>query len=157
MGEPERSAPLAGLHHVGILVADLARAEAFATGVLGLEVVKRASLPAASTEIVFLRCGAVLIELVEISDPEVRASRARLPDAPVEIEHVALAVGDVEAVAERLSAAGLRFTAGAGRAEESMDPLEVAGTRSLFTVPASAGGFLLQLIEDPAFEADQRG
>jgi methylmalonyl-CoA/ethylmalonyl-CoA epimerase len=140
-------APIAGLHHVGILVADLAAAESFATQVLGLTVAKRASIPDESTEIVFLRCGDVEIELIEISDPAALSRRRRVPDAAVEIEHLAFAVDDVEAAAEQLAGLGLRFTAGAGKREESAVPLEVAGTRSLFTVRESAAGFLLQLIE----------
>ncbi|MGH2939797.1 MAG: VOC family protein [Solirubrobacterales bacterium] len=149
MDVDELDVPIAGLHHVGILVADLAAAESFATEVLGMTVAKRASIPAESTEIVFLDCGPVQIELIEVSDPEVLSRRQRLPGAAVEIEHLALRVDDVEAVSERLSTLGLRFTAGAGKPVESSTPLEVAGTRSLFTVPDSAGGFLVQLIEGP--------
>ena len=37
-----------GVHHIGILVSDLAVAERFATDVLGLPVVKRLSIPAAA-------------------------------------------------------------------------------------------------------------
>jgi methylmalonyl-CoA/ethylmalonyl-CoA epimerase len=147
--EPDSAVDVAGVHHVGILVADLTAAEAFATGVLGLTVEKRASLPSESTELVFLRCGDVRIELIEVGDPEVRARRARVPGAAAEVEHVALAVEDVDAVAARLSGVGVRFTAGAGKLEESTVPLEVAGTRSLFSVRDSSAGFLLQLIEDP--------
>lgn len=148
MGPPDQGPPVVGVHHVGILVADLAATERFATEILGLTVEKRASLPAESTELLFLRCGSVQIELIEISDPVVRARRERVPGAAVEIEHFALEVEDLAAAAEQLGAAGVRFTAGAGKREESAEPLTVAGTKSLFTTRESAAGFLVQLIED---------
>jgi catechol 2,3-dioxygenase-like lactoylglutathione lyase family enzyme len=143
------------VHHVGIIVADLDAAVAFATGLLGLEVEKRVSLAAESTEIVFLQCGDVLLELIEISDPEVRARRARVPGAKAEIEHVALAVEDLDTVVSGLVEEGLSFTAGAGKVETTTDPLEVAGTRSLFTSRRTSAGILVQLIEDAAVPAEQ--
>lgn len=150
MTQPEPSESISGIHHVGVLVADLEQAEYLVTEVLGLEVTKRASLPDESTRMLFCRCGTAEVELIEISDPEVYARRSRVPGAPVEIEHIALAVSDLGAAVERLGGAGLRFTAGASKREEATEPLEVAGTKSLFTMPDSARGFLLQLIEDPA-------
>ena len=144
-----------GVHHVGIIVADLDAAVSFATELLGLEVEKRVSLAAESTEIVFLHCGGVLLELIEISDPEVRSRRARVPGAKAEIEHVALAVDDLDAVVSELAAEGLSFTAGAGKVETTTDPLEVAGTKSLFTSRRTSAGILVQLIEDAAVPAEQ--
>ena len=72
----------------------------------------------------------------------------RSPDAVAEIEHVALAVDSLDGDAQRLIEAGVRFTAGAGKEEESLEPLEVAGTKSLFSVPATSAGILWQLIQD---------
>ena len=139
--------PLEGVHHIGILVADLRQAETFATEVLGLEVTKRFSLPEESIEAVLVDCGGVHLELIEIGDPEARARRARVPDAAVEIEHIALAVDDLEAEAERLRQHGVRFAPAPGR-PESDQPLEVAGTRSFFSLPETTGGFPGQLIEE---------
>jgi len=139
---------LTGVHHIGILVADLAQAEAFATEVLGLRVARRMTLPEESTEAVLLDCGAVRIELIAIDDPDVRARRARVPDAMAEIEHVALAVDDLDAEARRLADHGLRLTAVPGHAEEVDAPLAIGGTRSLFSVPDTSGGLVWQLIED---------
>jgi catechol 2,3-dioxygenase-like lactoylglutathione lyase family enzyme len=139
---------LTGVHHIGILVADLAQAEAFATEVLGLRVARRMTLPEESTEAVLLDCGGVRIELIAIGDPDVRARRARVPDAAAEIEHVALAVDDLDAEARRLADHGLRLTAVPGHAEEVDAPLAIGGTRSLFSVPDTSGGLVWQLIED---------
>lgn len=146
---------VAGVHHVGIIVADLDAAVRFATELLGLEVEKRVSLAAESTEIVFLHCGNVLLELIEISDPEVRARRARVPGAKAEVEHVALAVDDLDSVVSELVEEGLSFTAGAGKVETTTEPLEVAGTKSLFTSRRTSAGILVQLIEDGSAPAGQ--
>jgi catechol 2,3-dioxygenase-like lactoylglutathione lyase family enzyme len=143
-GEP----PVSGVHHIGIIVADLEATLAFATELLGLEIEKRVSLPAEGTEIVFLHCGEVLLELIEISDPEARERRARIPAAKAEIEHIALAVPDLDAVVAGLAEEGVQFTAGAGKVETTLEPLEVAGTRSLFTSRRTAAGILVQLIEE---------
>jgi methylmalonyl-CoA/ethylmalonyl-CoA epimerase len=149
MSAPSEGGPrVTGLHHVGIIVADLDAAVTFATELLGLEVEKRVTLAAESTEIVFLHCGEVLLELIEISDPDVRSRRARVPGAKAEIEHVALAVDDLDAVASELTEQGLSFTAGAGKVETTTEPLEVAGTKSLFTSRRTSAGILVQLIEE---------
>ena len=139
---------ITGVHHVGIIVADLEAALAFLTGPLGLKVAKRVTLEAEATEIAFVECGGVQLELIEISDPETRARRARVPGAAAEIEHVALAVDDLDAEAAALAKSGARFGAGAGKTEETTDPLEVAGTRSLFTIRDSTAGSIWQLIEE---------
>ena len=139
--------PLTGLHHIGILVSDLGQAEKFVTEVLGLQVTKRFRLDEESIEAVFVDCGGVHLELIEIDDPEARARRAKVPDSAVEIEHVAFAVDDLEVEAERLREHGVRFAAVPGR-PESKEPLEVAGTRSFFALPETAGGFPCQLIEE---------
>lgn len=139
---------ITGVHHVGIIVADLDAAVYFATELLGLEVEKRISLGEESTEIAFLHCGDVLLELIAISDPQIRSRRARVPGAKAEIEHVALAVDDLDSIVDRLAEAGVSFTAGAGKVESTREPLEVAGTRSLFTSRRTSAGILVQLIED---------
>lgn len=139
---------LGGVHHVGILVSDLARAEAFVTDVLGLPATKRVGIPDESTNAVFFDCGGVRLELIAIDDPEIRARRMKRPGAAAEIEHVAFAVDDVEAEARRLRDKGVRFTTVAGRTVESDEPLELGGTRSLFSLPHSSDGLIWQLIED---------
>jgi catechol 2,3-dioxygenase-like lactoylglutathione lyase family enzyme len=136
------------VHHVGVLVADLDSALEFATGRLGCELTKRVELSEERTEIAFVRCGDLTVELIEIADEQLRARRARVPGAKAEIEHLALAVDDLDAVVAELEASGMTFTAGAGRVETTTDPREVAGTRSLFTSRRTSAGILFQLIED---------
>lgn len=139
---------LKGVHHIGILVDDLPQAEAFLGDVLGLEVVKRASIPAEKTEVCFFDCGGVRLELIAIGDPELRARRGRSGGAAPEIEHVAFAVDEIEADAERMREHGVRFAAGGALREETDAPLELAGSRSFFSFRDTSIGIVWQLIEE---------
>ena len=71
-----------------------------------------------------------------------------MPGAKAEIEHVALGVDDLDSWSPRWLRKGLSFTAGAGKVETTTEPLEVAGTKSLFTSRALLAGILVQLIEE---------
>jgi methylmalonyl-CoA/ethylmalonyl-CoA epimerase len=137
-----------GVHHIGILVDDLPRAEAFLGDVLGFDVVKRASIPDESTEVCFYDCGGVRLELIAISDPEIRARRGRAGGPAPEIEHVAFAVDDIEADADRLRGHGVRFAATGALAEEADAPLELGDTRSYFSYRDTSAGVVWQLIEE---------
>jgi catechol 2,3-dioxygenase-like lactoylglutathione lyase family enzyme len=139
---------ITGLHHIGILVSDLSQAETFATEVLGLSVTRRVSVPEESTDAVLLECGGVQLELIAIHDPERRARRVRIPNAPAEIDHLALAVDDIDAEARRLAGHGLKFTATPGQLVEAEEPVAIAGMRSLFSLPSTSSGLVWQLIED---------
>jgi catechol 2,3-dioxygenase-like lactoylglutathione lyase family enzyme len=139
---------LKGIHHIGILVDDLTQAEAFMSDVLGLSVVKRASLPNEKTEVCFFDCAGVSLELIAIDDPELRAGRGRSGDAAAEIEHVAIAVDDIEGDADRLREHGVRFAATGSLLEETDVPLELPGTKSLFSFRDSSIGIVWQLIEE---------
>jgi methylmalonyl-CoA/ethylmalonyl-CoA epimerase len=137
-----------GVHHIGILVDDLAQAEAFAGDVLGLSPVKRASIPEEKTEICFFDCGGVRLELIAIGDPEIRARRGRTGGAAPEIEHVALKVDDIDADADRLREHGVRLGATGGATEEADAPFELGETRSYFSFRDSSIGLVWQLIEE---------
>jgi hypothetical protein len=63
----------------------------------------------------------------------------------VRLDHVAFEVDDIERAAKRLRSAGTRFCGPDGRMLEA--PLEFGGSRHLWTVPASAPGVCLQLIQ----------
>jgi glyoxylase I family protein len=136
-----------GLDHVGIVVADLAAAEQFLTETLGLVAGQRLSLPAQDTEVVFYDCGGVQLELVEVRDPDLRAKRLGPEGTTARIEHLALRVEGLDDVAKVLRERGVALTAGAASSAETTEPLEVEGTRSLFTRRDSATGLLVQLIE----------
>jgi catechol 2,3-dioxygenase-like lactoylglutathione lyase family enzyme len=113
---------IAGVHHIGIVVADLDAAARVLEELLGLERTQRLSLPGGVTS-AFYRCGAA------------------------SIEHVALAVDDLAHTVATLAAGGARFTNGAGQDGETHEPLETGGLRTLFTIPDSTAGLALQLVQ----------
>jgi lactoylglutathione lyase len=131
-----------GFWHVGITVADIERSLAFYRDGLGLNVRSRArssaaaaevwDLPGAQAEVVYLDVPGsdVLIELLEIQSPsDGRALEARPWDSGA--GHFCLYVEDLDALAERLCAAGYRTRS--GRVTRITDgPL--AGARAAYLV-----------------------
>jgi catechol 2,3-dioxygenase-like lactoylglutathione lyase family enzyme len=92
------------LDHFGIEVADLARAERFYTGVLGLQVVNRFG------DQVLLDCGGQNLALFEVArSPLDDASRQSLITHPLGRGHHAFTVkaGDFAVARDRLAAAGV--------------------------------------------------
>jgi catechol 2,3-dioxygenase-like lactoylglutathione lyase family enzyme len=134
------SAPVGTMHHVGIVVGDLDRAEAFLTDAFGLPVVNRLASEELGMRAVFLACGAGVIELVEFADAAV--AEARLGGRAAAIDHVALQVGDLDRAVEALAAHGVRTATPA--------PLTTAAGRTHFTEAASSGGIVWQLLETSA-------
>ena len=78
-------------------------------------------------------------ELLEASDPESTIAKFLVKRGPG-LHHVALRVPDLAAVAARLSAAGARLL--------NEPRVGAGGHRYVFIHPASAGGVLLELIEE---------
>lgn len=96
------------LDHFGIEVADLARAERFYTGVLGLEVVNRFG------DQVLLDCGGQNLALFEVSRPPLAAAaRQSIIAHPLGRGHHAFKVkpGDFTDARQRLAAAGVESAA----------------------------------------------
>jgi len=96
------------LDHFGIEVADLARAERFYTGVLGLEVVNRFG------DQVLLDCGGQNLALFEVSRPPLAvAARQSIIAHPLGRGHHAFKVkpGDFADARQRLAAAGVESAA----------------------------------------------
>ncbi len=96
------------LDHFGIEVADLARAERFYTGVLGLEVVNRFG------DQVLLDCGGQNLALFEVSRPSLgAAARQAIIAHPLGRGHHAFKVkrSDFAGARERLAAAGVESAA----------------------------------------------
>ncbi len=94
----------------------------------------------------FFGRGVGRLELFTISPPGDRA----VPDgAPAVLDHIAVQVDDLDAEQERLSALGVRFT-GPTTAEPIDAPVELRGSRHLWTDPATSGGYRLQLVQPPS-------
>ncbi len=102
----------AGIHHVGLIVADVAAARQFYVDRLGLE--ERTDRPDFGFDGAWLQVGEQQVHLVEGSEPTPGGG------------HFALAVEDLDAVVTELRAAGLRVSdpvpVGAGRQSFVKDP-----------------------------------
>jgi len=93
---------LKGIHHIGVVVEDLAAAEMFLACTLGLEKVSEIERPDLRAS--FFDCYGTQIEAIEVLEPQARA--ARLGDAQARIEHIAVAVDDLDDAVTRLGEIG---------------------------------------------------
>jgi methylmalonyl-CoA epimerase len=125
---------------LGIAVTNLQDSIAFYES-LGLSITARETIAAEQVNVAMLPAGASRIELLEPSTPDSPIAKFLEKRGPG-LHHVALRVPDLHATVERLQAAGARLLneprAGAG------------GHLYVFVHPASAGGVLLELIQEGA-------
>ncbi len=135
------------IDHVGVLVADLEAAKAFARDVLGLgDPVAEFEAPEHGLAGAFFGLGEARLELFTIEAP---GDRAVPEGAPAVLDHIAVTVDDLDAEQRRLGDMGVRFT-GPTTAAEVTAPIELRGSRHLWTDPATSGGYRLQLVEPAA-------
>jgi hypothetical protein len=129
--------PIGAMHHVGIVVRDLDKAERFATSALGLPVVRQIASEEIGMRAVFLACGNGVVELVEFSDPE--TVEARLGDRAAVIDHVALAVADLDQAVGLLAEHGVETL--------TDEPMVTPSGRTHFTRADTSAGVSWQLLE----------
>lgn len=126
------------IDHLGIAVKALDSAVAFYEA-LGLAVEQRESVASEKVNAAMLPAGDSRIELLEPTAPDSPIAKFLEKRGPG-LHHVALRVPDLNAAVDRLKASGARLLneprAGAG------------GHIYVFVHPASAGGVLLELIQD---------
>ena len=105
MTPPERAPPARAVHHLAVVVRDLARAEAFYAGVLGLEVTRRWTDETGAPRSVWLRLGGGAFLAVERAGPALPARPA--PDLPGwHCAALAIAREEREPLRARLAEAG---------------------------------------------------
>ena len=130
-------------NHIGVLVADLEKAQGFARDVLGLG--------DPSTEFrnddvgltgAFYGLETGTLELFRFDEPGDRLP----PGTDTRIDHIAVEVDDLDAEMERLSGHGVAFQGPLDPAPIDT-PVELRGRRHVWTKPETSGGFMLQLIE----------
>jgi methylmalonyl-CoA epimerase len=126
------------IDHLGIAVRSLDASLLFYRE-LGFEVTLRETVPAEKVNVAMLPAGGPRIELLEPSQPD--SLIAKFIDKRGEgLHHVALKVPDLASAVERLKSSGARLLneprAGAG------------GHLYVFIHPSSAGGVLLELIQE---------
>ena len=101
----------------------------------------RTEVPAEGVTIAMLPVGDSRIELLEATGADSPITRFLARRGPG-LHHIAVQVEDLEASVERLRASGRRLVTDEIR-------LGADGYRYVFVHPSSAGGVLLELIEEP--------
>jgi LAO/AO transport system kinase len=130
--------PQVAIDHLGIAVDSLAASIPFYES-LGLEVTHREVVPAERVSVAMLPAGDSRIELLEAAAPDSPISKFLEKRGPG-LHHVALRVRDLGATVARLREGGARLL---------NEPREGAGGHLyVFVHPASAGGVLLELIQE---------
>ena len=133
--------------HTGFLVRDLDAAVARAQRACGLPLARTLELEQYGISAVFLGEGRGTLEIFTLADAQLRETR--LGSDEQRIDHLGFRVTDIDAIAAALRAGGARFS-GPDRRGEEPGPIELGGSRHIWTLPESTAGFGLQLIEAPA-------
>ncbi len=129
-----------GIDHLGIAVRSLEEALRFYRDTLGLPVAAIEEVPHAKVRVAMLPAGESRLELLEATAEDSPIARFLARRGPG-LHHVALRVPDLPAAVERLKAAGVRLVS---------DQIErgAGGHRYIFVHPSSAGGVLVELVEE---------
>ena len=136
---PRPPAPTFAIDHLGIAVQSLDEAAAFYHA-LGLSVAHRETVPHEKVRVAMLPAGESRLELLEPTAPDSSVGKFLEKRGPG-LHHVALRVPDLQAAADRLKASGARLLG---------EPRTGAGGHLyVFVHPASTGGVLLELIQEP--------
>jgi methylmalonyl-CoA epimerase len=128
------------IDHLGIAVRSLETALKFYEGVLGMGGSQRETVAAEKVNVAMLPLGGPRLELLEPTEADSPVGRF-LDKRGEGLHHVALLVTNLEAAVERLRSAGARLV---------NEPRRGAGGQLyVFVHPASTGGVLLELIQEP--------
>ena len=127
------------LDHLGIAVASLAEAVRFYEHALGLTVSGYELIPREKTRVAMLPVGDSRIELMEPTAPDSPIARFLSQRGPG-LHHITLRVPDLDAAVARLKQNG-------GKIINEQPGVGAGGHRYVFVHPSSAGGVLLELVE----------
>ena len=130
---------MSAIDHLGIAVKSLADAKSFYEK-LGLKPMPEETVAAEQVRLSMVPVGESRIELLEPTSPESPIAKF-LAKRGEGLHHVALHVDDLSATVERLKANGTRLIS-----EEIK--IGAGGHMYVFVHPSSAGGVLLELVED---------
>jgi len=141
-GNPRRKhlpGAMFAIDHLGVAVQSIEGALRFYRDALGMKVSSRETVAGERVHVGMLPAGNARVELLEASE-EGSAIAQFIEKRGEGLHHVALRVPDLQAVAERLRAKGVRIL---------NEPRQGAGGHwYVFVHPASTGGVLLELIEE---------
>ena len=127
------------IDHLGIAVKSLEQARKFYEQ-LGLKVVSEEEVPHEKVKVAMIALGESRIELLEATSPDSVIAKF-LEKRGEGLHHVAIQVPDLARAVEVLKASGTRFIS-----EEIK--VGAGGHRYVFVHPSSAGGVLLELVQD---------
>jgi len=127
------------LHHVGIVVTDLAAAQAHYEA-LGFVDGDRFAVPGQKVEAITFHSGSGYVELISPTDPDGPIARY-LAKRGEGTHHVAYAVPDIEKALARLASADVRLIDTTSRAGAH-------GWRVAFIHPESCNGVLTELVQE---------
>jgi methylmalonyl-CoA/ethylmalonyl-CoA epimerase len=130
---------LTAIDHVGIATPSLEEGLALYTGVFGLEVGLRETLPSQGVEVVLIRCGGQAIELLAPTRPDSPVGKFLAERGPG-LHHIAYGVGDLGAALAAAQEAGLELV-------DESPRLGAGGHLVAFLHPRSTGHALIELIE----------
>jgi methylmalonyl-CoA epimerase len=130
---------MSSIDHLGIAVRSLAEAKKFYEK-LGLRVMPEETVETEQVRLAMVPVGESRIELLEPTSPESPIAKF-LNKRGEGLHHVALHVNDLSGTVERLKASGTRLIS---------DDIKIGagGHVYVFVHPSSAGGVLLELVED---------
>jgi methylmalonyl-CoA epimerase len=134
-----------GLHHVAIVVPNLAEAKKTYVDVLGMRAAEPEYVADQKVNVLVCHAGTQRIELVEPAAPDSPVSRFLEKRGPG-LHHLAYKVANVERALDVLKAAGLRLI------DEHPRP-GAHHTRIAFVHPTATNGVLTELVEEPAHSA----
>ncbi len=127
------------IDHLGIAVKSLAEARKFYEK-LGLQVMPEETVEAEKVRLAMVPIGESRLELLEPTSPDSPIGKF-LAKRGEGLHHVALHISDLAGTVERLKASGTRLVS---------DEIKIGagGHPYVFVHPSSAGGVLLELVED---------
>ena len=129
----------APIDHIAIVVADLESTAAFYTRTLGFSEAYREIVADQGVEVVGLRSGDAIIELLRPLEEDSAIARFR-GHAPAKLHHTAYRVADIKAELERLKSHGVRLI-------DEQPRRGAHGNTVAFLHPSSTGGVLIELCQ----------
>jgi methylmalonyl-CoA epimerase len=134
------SLPNSKIDHLGIAVTSIAEARGFYESI-GLTIVEEETIDAEGVKTAMLPVGESRIELLEALSANTPVGRFIAKRGPG-LHHIALHVNDISATFESMKAKGLRILS---------DDIQIGagGHLYFFIHPASAGGVLTEICQDP--------
>jgi len=126
--------------HVGIAVKSIAESRKLYEN-LGLSVLHEEEVAHEQVNTAFIPCGESRIELLEATSPESTIQKF-IQKRGEGLHHIAIHVDDISATFEKMKADGVRFVS---------DDIKIGAGGHLYAFihPSSAGGVLVEIVQDP--------